>query len=133
MTMKPLGTFFLAAAFLAALPGCEWLKDWPRDRDDGPPEPQMRVMQAADGTWMQPVPGQPPVERRIPEDPEREQAERIKALEAQVERLRRDMATMAAGRCDPQSPAYDQASCGAPQPRPRQPQPQPLAPAVTTE
>lgn len=95
-------TIILAALCGVALSGCSWLKEWPpSDQPEAtpqaamPPPPQQKLMQTANGTWLQPAPGADVVEVKVPQNGESpETLTRINELEKEVDGLRNQMSMM---------------------------------------
>lgn len=108
MRGKKSGLFLMAVCCLA-LGGCKMMEDWRRQMAGGgveslDPAPQMKVVQVAGGSWLEPVENAQPVERLVPADPRQKKAiERLDQLEKDVAVIRTDMnksavpADMAAG------------------------------------
>ncbi len=92
-----LKTVFSVGFCLAALTGCDWVKDWPPGGKAAvrQPQPQVKLMQTADSTWIAPEPTAPPQEHLVPADPEAQNGlKRLEKLEGQIETLRNDMGAL---------------------------------------
>lgn len=89
------GKIFLPAAFVLALTGCSWVADWDGGKQAAAPQPQpqAKVMQTADATWMQPVDHRNPVERLVPAPDETmlETRARLDNLEKQIAGMQNDL------------------------------------------
>lgn len=85
----------LALAVSSLLSGCGWIDEWRDAREIKPPQPQMKVTQTGDATWMTPS-GQKPVERLVPaEDPGTQDAiKRLDELEKEMAAVRNDISMM---------------------------------------
>lgn len=99
--MKRLG--LLSAAAVLLLSSCSWLSDWPPApgvASETPPPvpgpPQMKIMQTADATWMNPAPLPAPQEHMVAASGGEEirMSERVAQLEREIADLRQDMALM---------------------------------------
>lgn len=78
------------------LSGCSWLEEWPpaeRQLTKRPPEPQPRVMQTSDATWLQPDSTVLPVDHSGPTS-DMAAMQRLESLEKQVAEMRNDMNMM---------------------------------------
>lgn len=94
----------LACAMVAGVSGCAWVKEWPpRDTpvktsaDMAAPQPQMKLMQTADATWLTPAAkNEPPVQHMVPANGEQATTiNRVKELENELAAMRAEMSTMA--------------------------------------
>lgn len=87
----------LAGSLALLLGACSWLESWPPGEDlaEAPPpqQPQMKIVQNADNTWMRPAEGAQPLEHLSPPaEPGRTEAmERLENLEGEVAALRNEL------------------------------------------
>lgn len=99
MNRVNLRLFLTAGVCVALLSGCSWLKSPLSDdaEEIKPPEPQVKLVQTADATWIEPESATPPVERMVPEPSEtyEQSMKRLRDLEDQVSAMRNDISTMA--------------------------------------
>ncbi len=96
---RALKMVLMAGVCASLLGGCSWLRDWPpgggSSSDEAAPQPQVKLVQTADSTWLEPAP--PPatqrVEHLVPPLPteDRGTAERLEKLETDVADLRQNM------------------------------------------
>jgi len=94
----PFRKLAMMTACIGLLGGCSWLEEWP-PLEEKPaqitPEPQMKLVQTPDSTYLQPAPAPAvqSVSTLIPSNEANENAiKRLENLEAQVGSLRQDMA-----------------------------------------
>ncbi len=86
-----------SALCLLLLNGCSWLGDWSYGGSEKAqrPEPQVKLMQTADSTWIDPQPGTAPIEHTLPASAGNAGAQaRLVQLEQQVAEMRNDMSMM---------------------------------------
>lgn len=85
-------------ACVALLGGCNWVKRWPGSTSGQTltPEPQAKVMQTADATWMEPTDKSQAISHMVPEPSQgnKDAMKRLENLERQVSRMQNDMNTM---------------------------------------
>ncbi len=83
---------------VALLAGCSWVKHWSGDTSGQTltPEPQAKVMQTADATWMEPTDKSAAVAHMVPDQSQgnKDAMKRLDNLEHQVAQMQNDMNTM---------------------------------------
>lgn len=102
MALAPLSRSSLVLLCLLSLGGCEWLRT-PVETTFSPagtrnaltPQPQVKLVQTPDSTWIEPAPGDQTIETLIPGNEDNRQAmDRLKRLESEMDSMRKDMALM---------------------------------------
>ena len=83
-----------AGACVVVLTGCSWLEEWDGRQAKAPqPQPQAKLMQTADATWIKPEENQKPVEKLVPAPDETmlETRTRLNDMEKQLADMQNDM------------------------------------------